>query len=159
MIEKIVSNTLEDTRNFGILLASHLKPGDVIFLSGDLGAGKSELTRGIALGLGIQSPIPSPTFTILNVYEEGKIPLYHFDWYRIEDEEELFEIGTEEYLYGNGLTVVEWPSKAKNYTQNIPHLMVTITTSKDYQRYIRLEAKNNFREFDTQGLYHEYTQL
>ena len=73
------------TRALGIKLSSYLRPGDVLILRGDLGAGKSEFTRGIAQGLGISGPIPSPSFTILNVYEEGRLPLYHFDWSVPED--------------------------------------------------------------------------
>jgi tRNA threonylcarbamoyladenosine biosynthesis protein TsaE len=77
-----------------------------------MGAGKSELTRGIAKGLLIDGPILSPTFTILQSYDTGRLPLFHFDWYRIMDPEELYEIGTEEYLSGKGVSVVEWPDRA-----------------------------------------------
>jgi tRNA threonylcarbamoyladenosine biosynthesis protein TsaE len=77
-----------------------------------MGAGKSELTRGIAKGLLIYGPILSPSFTILQSYDTGRLPLYHFDWYRIMDPEELYEIGTEEYLSGKGVSVVEWPDRA-----------------------------------------------
>lgn len=101
------------TLEIGEELAEKLGPGTVIALTGDLGAGKSVLARGIARGLGIKGPIPSPTFTILIEYNEGRLPLYHFDWYRIEDEEELYEIGVEEYLYGQGIALIEWPSKGE----------------------------------------------
>jgi tRNA threonylcarbamoyladenosine biosynthesis protein TsaE len=77
-----------------------------------MGAGKSELTRGIARGLEVGGPIISPTFTIMQAYDTGRLPLYHFDWYRINDAEELYEIGTEEYLSGDGVSVVEWPERA-----------------------------------------------
>lgn len=159
MIEKILSNSVEDTRKFGIVLTKYLQAGDILFLQGDLGAGKSELTRGLANGLGILSPIPSPTFTILNVYEEGKLPLYHFDWYRIQDEEELFEIGADEFLLGKGISVVEWPSKSAAYSQALPYLLLTIQKINEEQRAILLESRNHFRELDLQGLYNEYTQL
>ncbi len=98
----------EDTRNFGMKLAEKLQPGSVVALSGDLGTGKTTLTKYIAEGLGITENVTSPTFTIIREYEGGRLPLYHFDVYRVKDEEELFEIGYEDYFYGNGVTVVEW---------------------------------------------------
>ena len=105
------TTSANETRTLGERLASSLRPGDVLLLLGDMGMGKSELTRGIARGLGIQGPVASPTFTILQVYDEGRIPLYHFDWYRLESVEELYEMGMEEYLGGDGIAVVEWPSQ------------------------------------------------
>ena len=98
-----------ETRALGEKIASRLKPGDVLLLEGDLGAGKSELTRGIARGLGVTETVTSPSFTILNVYESGRCPLYHFDWYRLESADELWELGMDEYLGGDGVAVVEWP--------------------------------------------------
>ena len=106
----ITASSLE-TRAVGESLASLLRAGDVLLLQGDLGAGKSELTRGLARGLGVDGPVPSPSFTILNVYEEGRAPLYHFDWYRLRGADELFEMGMEEYLGGDGIAVVEWPER------------------------------------------------
>ncbi len=100
-----------ETRALGERLAHQLQAGDVLLLWGDLGAGKSELTRGIAAGLGIAGPVASPSFTILNVYEDGAVPLYHFDWYRLDSVEELYELGMDEYLGGNGVAVVEWPAR------------------------------------------------
>ena len=92
------TNSPAETRALGFQLAAMLRPGDVLLLLGDLGAGKSELTRGIARGLGVTCPVASPSFTILNVYDEGRIPLYHFDWYRLNSAEELYEMGMDEYL-------------------------------------------------------------
>ena len=86
----IITNSAAETRELGKRLAVQLKAGDVILLEGDLGAGKSELARGVAKGLGVQETVTSPSFTILNVYESGSIPLYHFDWYRLESSEELY---------------------------------------------------------------------
>ena len=83
----------------------------MVVLEGDLGAGKSELTRGIARGLGVRETVTSPSFTILNVYESGRCPLYHFDWYRLESADELYEMGLDEYLGGDGIAVVEWPGR------------------------------------------------
>ncbi len=106
----------QETRSLGEELSRLLRPGDVLVLRGEMGAGKSELTRGIARGLYIDGPIASPTFTILQAYDSGRLPLYHFDWYRIIHPEELYEIGAEEYLSGRGVSVVEWPDKA-------PHML------------------------------------
>ncbi len=106
-----VTNSAAETRELGEQLAKRLEPGDVVLLRGDLGAGKSELTRGIARGLGVRETVTSPSFTILNVYESGRCPLYHFDWYRLESEEELYELGMDEYLGGDGIAVVEWAER------------------------------------------------
>lgn len=107
------SCSAKETRAIGQQLASALKAGDVVLLDGDLGAGKSELARGVARGLGIEGAVPSPSFTILNVYDEGRIPLYHFDWYRIEDSGEIYEMGMDEQLGGDGIALIEWSEKAK----------------------------------------------
>lgn len=106
-MKKVIRNEL-DTREFGIELAKKLKPGDIIALIGDLGTGKTTLTKSIAEGLGIRDMITSPTFTIVQEYTEGRLPLYHFDVYRICDLEEMYELGYEEYFFGQGVCVVEW---------------------------------------------------
>ena len=85
----MLTHSPEETRAFGRRLAEQLRPGDVLLFYGNLGAGKSEMTRGIAEGLGVSGPVTSPSFTILNVYDDGRVPLYHFDWYRLESAEEL----------------------------------------------------------------------
>ena len=108
MNERIIFKSPEDTQRFGIQLAEGLKPGSVIALTGDLGAGKTALTKAIAKGLGISEQISSPTFTIVQEYEDGRMPLYHFDVYRVNDEEDLFELGFESYLSGSGVCVIEW---------------------------------------------------
>ena len=105
------TNSAAETRALGEEVAERLQPGDVVVLEGELGAGKSELARGIAKGLGVTETVTSPSFTILNVYESGRCPLYHFDWYRLESEEELYELGMEEYLGGDGVAVVEWAER------------------------------------------------
>ena len=107
----MITKSAAETRALGEKLAGRLQPGDVLLLEGDLGAGKSELTRGIAKGLGVTETVTSPSFTILNVYESGRCPLYHFDWYRLESAEELYELGMDEYLGGDGIAVVEWPGR------------------------------------------------
>lgn len=129
-MKEILIRNEKDTKEFGIKLAKNLKPGDVIALAGDLGTGKTTLTKYIAEGLGIKEPITSPTFTIVQEYHEGRLPLYHFDVYRICDVEEMYELGYEEYFFGKGVSIVEWadiieeiiPDNAKiifiSYTQN-----------------------------------------
>ena len=98
----------EDTRRFGLELAENAVPGEIIALIGDLGTGKTALTRYIAEGLGIKERVNSPTFMIVKEYHSGRLPLYHFDVYRTESYDELFNIGAEEYFYGEGLSVIEW---------------------------------------------------
>lgn len=134
----------QETRALGAALAQLLRPGDVLLLLGDLGAGKSELTRGIAQGLGIAGPVSSPSFTILNVYEDGALPLYHFDWYRLNSADELFEMGMDEYLGGDGVAVVEWPSQCP---EAIPetYLAVRIAPLDETTREITLEPQGGFR--------------
>ena len=130
---RTVTHSAEETRSLGEQLASRLHPGDVVVLRGELGAGKSELTRGIARGLGVQETVTSPSFTILNVYESGKYPLYQFDWYRLESEEELYELGMDEYLGGDGIAVVEW---AERCPEAVPdsHLLIEITATGEEER-------------------------
>lgn len=97
-----------ETKQFGLDLGKSLAQGDVVALIGDLGTGKTALTKYIAQGLGIRELITSPTFTIVQEYYSGRLPLYHFDVYRIGDPEEMFELGYEEYFYGKGVCVIEW---------------------------------------------------
>ena len=98
----------EETRRFGISLANQLMPGDIVCLEGDLGTGKTALTKAIAEGLGVAETISSPTFNIVKEYHSGRLPLYHFDVYRLGSPEELFEIGAQEYFSGSGVCVIEW---------------------------------------------------
>ena len=107
------------------------KPGDVYTLVGDLGVGKTVLTQGIAHGLDITEPICSPTFTIVQVYEEGRMPFYHFDVYRIGDIEEMDEIGYEDYFYGDGLCMIEWSNLIEEI---LPEHRKEITIEKDLEK-------------------------
>ncbi len=110
---QIVTHSARETFQAGYRLGSILGKGDVVCLTGGLGTGKTAFTGGIAAALGIEGYITSPTFTILNEYE-GRIPLYHFDVYRIADPSEMFEIGFEEYVEGNGIVVIEWAELIKD---------------------------------------------
>ncbi len=121
----------EETAALGEKLGREAKPGDVCTLMGDLGVGKTVLTQGIAKGLGITEPISSPTFTIVQVYEEGRLPFYHFDVYRIGDIEEMDEIGYEDYFYGQGLTMIEW---ANLIEEILPLVRKEITIEKDLEK-------------------------
>ncbi len=132
-----------ETRELGRRLAGQLRPGDVVLLRGPLGAGKSELTRGIAEGLGVEETVTSPSFTILNVYESGRIPLYHFDWYRLESEEELYELGMDEYLGGDGIAAVEWPEQCPDAVPE-RFLEIVLEPLGEEERRITLQAHGDF---------------
>ncbi len=140
----MLSHSPEETRAFGRRLAEQLRPGDVLLFYGNLGAGKSEMTRGIAEGLGVSGPVTSPSFTILNVYDDGRVPLYHFDWYRLESAEELYEMGMDEYLGGDGVAVVEWPTQCPEAIPDT-HLAVTLKPVGESDREITLTPMGDFR--------------
>lgn len=121
----------EETLAFGEELGRNAKPGQVYTLIGDLGVGKTVLTQGIAKGLGIEEPICSPTFTIVQEYHTGRMPFYHFDVYRIGCVEEMDEIGFEDYVYGDGLTMIEW---ANLIEEILPEQYHRITIEKDLEK-------------------------
>ena len=105
---EIITNSPAETEDAGASLAARLEPGSVIAFTGDLGAGKTAFTRGLARGLGVTERVTSPTFTIVNEYEGGRLPLFHFDMYRLGSSDELFDIGWEDYLRRGGVCAVEW---------------------------------------------------
>ena len=133
---QFISNSPDDTRIFAADMAKRLRAGDVLCLYGDLGAGKTAFVQGLAKGLGIDEPITSPTFTIVNEYE-GRLPLYHFDVYRIADSDEMYEVGFDEYVYGEGVSVIEWPQLIADI---LPDRRYDIEIKKD------LEKGENHRE-------------
>ncbi len=108
-LREVESFSREDTYEFAKRLGEQVLPGTVVLLSGDLGTGKTVFAQGFADGLGVDDIVNSPTFTIMNIYDNGRMPLYHFDVYRIADSSEMEELGYEEYFYGDGVTLVEWP--------------------------------------------------
>lgn len=120
-----------ETRALGKEIGETAEPGEVYTLVGDLGVGKTVFTQGIAEGLGIKEPVCSPTFTIVQVYEEGRIPFYHFDVYRIGDIEEMDEIGYEDYFYGGGLCMIEWANLIEGI---LPENRREVTIEKDLER-------------------------
>lgn len=111
---EIILKGLDETEEFGLKLGNILKGGDVISLIGDLGAGKTTLTKSIAMGLGVRDYVTSPTFTLINEYKGKQYPLYHFDVYRLEGIEDILDLGFEEYFYSKGVTIIEWGNKIKN---------------------------------------------
>ncbi|MEI3245417.1 MAG: tRNA (adenosine(37)-N6)-threonylcarbamoyltransferase complex ATPase subunit type 1 TsaE [Lachnospiraceae bacterium] len=139
------SFTPEDTFTIGKKLAETVRPGEIYTLNGDLGVGKTVFTKGLAAGLGIKEPVTSPTFTILQEYESGRLPLYHFDVYRIGDPEEMDEIGYEDYFYGRGICLIEW---AELIEELIPEEAFAVYIEKDLDkgldyRRIRIEKGEN----------------
>ena len=125
------SNSPKETENIARFFAKELKGGEVICLNGDLGVGKTAFVQGLVKALGVTEPISSPTFTIVNCYE-GNMPIYHFDVYRIEDCDEMYEIGFEEYVYSNGITLIEWSEKIEEI---LPQNRIEIVISKDYDKH------------------------
>lgn len=121
----------EETFELGKSIGEQAKPGEIYTLTGDLGVGKTVFAQGLAAGLGITEPISSPTFTIVQVYEEGRIPFYHFDVYRIGDIEEMDEIGYEEYFYGEGVCLIEW---ANLIGEILPEEIVSIRIEKNLEK-------------------------
>ena len=127
----IETYSAEETYELGMQLGRQAEAGAVYTLIGDLGVGKTVLTQGVAAGLGIEEPISSPTFTIVQIYEEGRLPFYHFDVYRIGDVEEMEEIGYEDYFYGEGLTMIEWADLIREI---LPPCRKEILIEKDLEK-------------------------
>ncbi|NLZ39084.1 MAG: tRNA (adenosine(37)-N6)-threonylcarbamoyltransferase complex ATPase subunit type 1 TsaE [Firmicutes bacterium] len=137
---KIETLNEKETESLGKRIGEQLFPGAVIYLDGELGAGKTVFARGIALGLGVKTPITSPTFVLLQQHQ-GRLPFYHFDLYRLEDEDELYEIGLDECLDGDGVSLIEWAGKFPEYL-HWPALTVRINNLGACKRQICLCAEN-----------------
>ena len=131
----------KDTEKLGENIGQKVQPGTVIALIGDLGTGKTTLTKSIARGLGVTETVTSPTFNIIREYKSGRLPLYHFDVYRIGDPDEMFELGYEEYFYGDGVCVVEW---ADIIEELLPEDAVVITIDRG--------ASDEEREYEIEGI-------
>lgn len=125
------SQSEEETFEIGVSMGQRCRPGDILLLEGDLGVGKTVFSKGFGKGLGIEEPISSPTFTIVQVYEGGRLPLYHFDAYRIGDVEEMEEIGYEDYFYGQGACLIEWASMIREI---LPENCFVIRIEKDLEQ-------------------------
>ena len=137
---KYYSKNARDTQNIAKNLAKTLSGGEVILLNGDLGAGKTTFTKGLVKGLGGKKTVVSPTFTIMHSYDDTRIPVYHFDMYRIADEDELYELGLEEYLYENGVAVIEW-NKFEHFDGEV--IEINITPTSENERVFDVEKKEN----------------
>ena len=141
---EFISNSPSQTEVFAARLAEHLIPGTVIAYRGDLGAGKTAFTRGLAKGLGITESVTSPTYTIVNEYLSGKMPLFHFDMYRLRSSDDLFDIGWEDYLERGGICAVEW-------SENVPEamedaLVITIEKTGEDSRRITVEGSGAYAD-------------
>jgi tRNA threonylcarbamoyladenosine biosynthesis protein TsaE len=141
-VKTFITDSPEETFNLGRSVGENVKKGTVISLIGDLGVGKTVFTQGFAAGLGISEPVNSPTFTIVQIYESGRLTLYHFDVYRIGDVSEMDEIGYEDYFYGDGVSLVEW---ANLIEEIMPQEYCKITIEKN------LEMGFNYRKITIQG--------
>ncbi len=139
MLRSVTTRGEEETIGAGKDLAGRLVAGDVVALYGDLGSGKTRFAQGVCRGLGIGEHVASPTFTILNEYTGGRLPVYHFDFYRIRSPKELDEIGFEEYLYGRGVSIIEWAEVAAD---RLP--------GSRYEVYLRLGAERSERFLEVQ---------
>ena len=139
------TNAPEETEHLGAQLARHLKPGAVIAYCGDLGAGKTAFTRGLAKGLGCGDMVTSPTYTIVNEYLSGKMPLFHFDMYRLHSSDDLWDIGWEDYLERGGVCAVEWSENVTDAMENA--IWVKIEKTGDESRRITIEGGENLADF------------
>ncbi|MBE7013219.1 MAG: tRNA (adenosine(37)-N6)-threonylcarbamoyltransferase complex ATPase subunit type 1 TsaE [Ruminococcaceae bacterium] len=138
------SNCYNDTFEFGKEFSKTLTKGDVVILNGDLGAGKTAFTAGVAAGLGITDYVSSPTFTIVNEYRNGKTPVFHFDLYRLTGEDDLYDIGVEEYLSNDGICIFEWPEFAKSLLDSYytVEIQKDLSVSEDYRKIIITKSGN-----------------
>ena len=146
---QITTHSADETQALGAQLAGLLQPGDVIAYFGDLGAGKTALTRGIAQGLGVTDLVTSPTYTIVNEYLTGRIPLFHFDMYRLGSSDELFDIGWEDYLSRGGVCAVEWSENVEDALRDAIHITIEKDPLEPDTRRITIEGGSRF---ETAGL-------
>ena len=143
---QITTHSADETQALGQKLASRLAPGDVIAYFGDLGAGKTAFTRGLALGLGITDPVTSPTYTIVNEYLSGRIPLFHFDMYRLSSSDELFDIGWEDYLSRGGVCAVEWSENVEDALQDAIRVTIEKDADEPDTRHITITGGPRFED-------------
>ena len=143
---QITTHSADETQALGQKLASRLAPGDVIAYFGDLGAGKTSFTRGLAQGLGITDPVTSPTYTIVNEYLSGRIPLFHFDMYRLSSSDELFDIGWEDYLSRGGVCAVEWSENVEDALQDAIRVTIEKDADEPDTRHITITGGPRFED-------------
>ena len=143
---QITTHSADETQALGQKLASRLAPGDVIAYFGDLGAGKTAFTRGLAQGLGITDPVTSTTYTIVNEYLSGRIPLFHFDMYRLSSSDELFDIGWEDYLSRGGVCAVEWSENVEDALQDAIRVTIEKDADEPDTRHITITGGPRFED-------------
>ena len=141
---EFITNSPEETEKIGAALGKILNPGTVLAYRGDLGAGKTAFTRGLARGLGYLEPVTSPTYTIVNEYLGGRLPLFHFDMYRLASSDDLWDIGWEDYLDRNGVCAVEWSENVEDALENT--ILVTIHKTGETSRRIEIEGGENLAD-------------
>ena len=135
---EFITNSPQETENLGAALGRILKPGTILAYRGDLGAGKTAFTRGLARGLGYKEPVTSPTYTIVNEYLGGRLPLFHFDMYRLASSDDLWDIGWEDYLERGGVCAVEWSENVADAMEDA--IIVRIEKTGDESRRITIEG-------------------
>ena len=143
---EFLTSSPEQTEAVGEALAAHLHPGDVIAYYGGLGAGKTAFTRGLARGLGVCEPVTSPTYTIVNEYLSGRIPLFHFDMYRLSSSDELFDIGWEDYLSSGGVCAVEWSENVEDALQDAIRVTIEKDADEPDTRHITITGGPRFED-------------
>ena len=141
---QIQTHSPEETEAVGRKLAAQLQSGDVLAYYGDLGAGKTAFTRGLAAGLGVTEPVTSPTYTIVNEYLSGRLPLFHFDMYRLGSADELFDIGWEDYLARGGICAVEWSENVEEALTGALRITLTKDSADETVRTITIEGGARF---------------
>ena len=141
---QIQTHSPEETEAVGRKLAAQLRPGDVLAYYGDLGAGKTAFTRGLAAGLGVTEPVTSPTYTIVDEYLSGRLPLFHFDMYRLGSADELFDIGWEDYLARGGICAVEWSENVEEALTGALRITITKDSADENVRTITIEGGARF---------------
>ena len=138
MISNFITKSAEETIELGIIIGQKLKPGDIVALKGNLAAGKTTFTKGIAISLDIKDVITSPTYTLISEYY-GKLPLYHMDMYRIAGIEEFEMLGVDEMLFGSGISIIEWSERIEEYLPE-DHIVIDIQRKEDSSRTIKIKG-------------------
>lgn len=147
-MQKIITKSFDETFELGKRLGAKLHKGDIVCLTGDLGAGKTAFSQGVGAGLLVEDYVTSPTYTIINEYM-GRLPLYHFDVYRLNDIEEMYELGYEEYFFGEGVVIVEWADLIKAI---IPDTSIWIDISRGISEDERIITVTSSKDIDLQDL-------
>ena len=144
---KYLTKSPEETEKLGEALGLRLQPGTVLAYRGDLGAGKTAFTRGLARGLGIEEPVTSPTYTIVNEYLSGRLPLFHFDMYRLRSADDLFDIGWDDYLERGGVCAVEWSENVEEAMEDPILVTICRLPGEDSLREITIEGGTDLADF------------